>query len=299
MTSANLHNYGDRDAAIHVQTYSPVRKLEGLPHDLFANYWRDVHGPLCSRLPGLGFYVQHHFSRVETANLWPVPSNVKKMDLVLDGAVEIGFANTGNQGLFVEASPILFGDEFNLFGHDLAYYLPNGSKTFVDRQADGAPNGPDKIHRLHLHLNGSGDEIFRKWATDFAGKLAANPAILKLRLHLPERYDNDHPQPPSPGVDHFVEEHRKDLAIIEIGFETALSARAYVSSKEYKALEVGLADHVKTLGAFFVTDVYTFVRDGKPTLAGLRGCRQAEIIARIGAFNQTQPEVSRLFVQDK
>jgi hypothetical protein len=76
-----------------------------------------------------------------------------------------------------------------------------------------------------------------------------------------------------------------------------LSARAYVSSDEYKALEAELAEHVKTLGAFFVTDVYTFVRDGKPTLAGLRGSRQAEIISRIGAFNQTQPEVSDLFMR--
>jgi hypothetical protein len=51
------------------QTYTTVRRLEGLPHDVFAAYWRDVHGPLCARLPGLGDYVQHHFSRDGSANL--------------------------------------------------------------------------------------------------------------------------------------------------------------------------------------------------------------------------------------
>jgi hypothetical protein len=219
------------------------------------------------------------------------------MELVLDGAVEIGFANATDQALFIEARPILFGDEFNLFGHDLAYYLPNGSRTYVDRQADGVPNGPDKLHRLHLHLNGAGDEDFRNWAAGFAETISAHPSVLKLRLHLPERYDNGHPQPPSPGVDHFVGDDRKDLAVIEIGFESALSARAFVSSEAYEAMVPELVAHVRTLGAFFVTDVYTFVRDGKPTIAGLRGSRQAEIMSRIGAFNQTQEEVSRLFVR--
>jgi hypothetical protein len=47
-----------------------------------------------------------------------------------------------------------------------------------------------------------------------------------------------------------------------------------------------------------VSGVYTYVRDGVITTAGLRGSRTAELIERIGAFNQTRDEVTRRFVQD-
>jgi hypothetical protein len=56
-------DYAARDAAVRHNVYASVRKRDGLPHDLFAHYWRDVHATLCARLPGLGFYVQQHFDR--------------------------------------------------------------------------------------------------------------------------------------------------------------------------------------------------------------------------------------------
>ena len=295
MKTEPLADYSARDARIRLQTYSPVRRLDGLPEHLFTAYWRDIHGPLCSRLPGLGFYVQHHFSRIYRANLWPIPEGVKPMEVVLDGMVEIGFASVADAQRFIEASPILFGDELNLFGHDLAYNLPNGSVTYVDRQVDDAPNGPDKLHRLHLHLDGGPGDAFRAWAQEFAETLAADRAVEKLRLHLPDPYRNDAPSPPSPGVNHYAEEDRRTLAMIEVGFATALSARAFFESTTYLATVDGLAKHVRTLGAFLVTGVYTFVRDGQMTTAGLRGSRAAEIIETIGALNHLTPEVTAIF----
>jgi hypothetical protein len=288
-------DHGARDARIRLQTYSPVRRLDGLPEALFANYWRDVHGPLCSRLPGLGFYVQHHFSRTQYANLWPLPPGVKPMSSILDGMVEIGFANSEDAASFGDASSILFGDELNLFSHDLAYSLPHGSKTLVDRQADGAPNGPDALHRLHLHLDGSPDEAFRAWASGFAETLAADPAVLKVRLHLPQSYRNDAPAPPSPGVDHHASEDCQNLAMIEIGFASGLAARTFFETDAYKATVPGLTENVRSLGVFLVTGVYTFVRDGVMTTAGLRGSRAAEIIATVGATNHMRPEVVGFF----
>jgi hypothetical protein len=81
-----------------------LRKLAGLPRDLFAAYWRDVLGPLCARLPGISCYVQHHFSQHRWANLWPLPDGVRRMDLVLDGAAEIGFADIDGVNRYAEAS---------------------------------------------------------------------------------------------------------------------------------------------------------------------------------------------------
>lgn len=42
---------------IILNSYTTVRRRERVPQDLFAHYWRDVHGPLCARLPGLDHYV--------------------------------------------------------------------------------------------------------------------------------------------------------------------------------------------------------------------------------------------------
>lgn len=295
-TSAISPDFGERDARIRCQTYSPVQRLPGIPLETFAAYWRDVHGPLCSRLPGLGYYVQFHFSRENFANLWPLPAGVEKIDFPLDGAVEIGFPNADDMGVFGLASPILFGDEINVFGWDAAFFLPNGSRTYVDRQADAVPNGPDRLHRLHVYMHGRLDATFKDWVGNFAQALAADSKVLKLRLHVPEPYDNANPQPPSP-VDHHVRDDMLTLAVMEIGFESPIAARQLFESDAFKATQEELAKHVKAMTAYLVTGVHTFVRDSVPTIAGLRGSRVAEIIERTGATNHLQPQVTSLFVR--
>ena len=42
-----------------------------------------------------------------------------------------------------------------------------------------------------------------------------------------------------------------------------------------------------------MSGVYTYVHAGELTTAGLRGSRAAELIKKLGAVNQTQPEVVR------
>jgi hypothetical protein len=290
------HDFGPRDLTIRCQTYSPVQRLPGVPLETFAAYWRDVHGPLCSRLPGLGYYVQFHFSRDKFANLWPLPKGVKRIDFPLDGAVEIGFPNAEDMDVFSRASHILFGDEINVFGWDAAYFLPDGSRTYVDRQADGIPNGPDKLHRVHVYLHGSLDEEFKNWAGHFAKTLADDSRVLKLRIHLPRPYDNADPQPPSP-VDHHVRDDMLTLAVMEIGFANALIARQFLEGEAFRATQDGQARHVKAMAAYLVTGVYTFVRDSVPTIAGLRGSRTAELIEQTGATNHLAPGVTNLFTR--
>ncbi|GGC66704.1 EthD domain-containing protein [Undibacterium terreum] len=300
MTHANSllnssSDYRARDAAITCQSYSLVRKLEGISYELFELYWRDVHGPLCARLPGLGFYVQHHFSRERRTNLWPAIPDVRRIDISLDGAVEIGFPNIVDQNRFFDASSILFSEETHLFGWDNAYSLPQGSHTYVDRQADGIPNGPDKLHRLHLYLNGKPGTEFHAWAIAFAEHLASAAAVQKLRLHLPEAYDNGRPQPPSPGVDHYVIDDMLHPAVMEIGFENALAANLFFASDDFQAAVAGQSRHIQAMAVFLVAGVYTYIRDSTPTTAGLRGSRTAEIIGVMGAANQTYSEVTSLF----
>ena len=193
------------------------------------------------------------------------------MDVVLDGAAEIGFADIDGLNRYAEASPVLFGDVFHLFEHIVAYSLPQGSHTLVDRETDGIPNGPDRLYRLHLHLNGGSGDGFRPWLSKWARHLASTPAVRKLRLHLPEPYDNARPSPPSPHGDHQVSDERKDIGVIEIGFASALTARELCESEICRATVEDQRRHLRSVGVFLVTGVYTYVRDGVITTAGLRG----------------------------
>jgi hypothetical protein len=149
-----------------------------------------------------------------------------------------------------------------------------------------------------LHLNGESSDGFQPWLYEWARRLASVPAVRKLRLHLPEPYDNAHPSPPSPHGDHQVSDERKDIGVIEIGFASALTAREFCESEACRATIEDRRRYLRSVGAFLVTGVYTYVRDGVITTAGLRGSRTAELIERIGAVNQTRDEVTRRFVQD-
>ena len=44
-------DYSARDKAVKHNVYASVRRRDGVSHERFASYWRDVHSTLCSRLP--------------------------------------------------------------------------------------------------------------------------------------------------------------------------------------------------------------------------------------------------------
>jgi len=290
-------NYASRDDDIRINSYTTVLRRDGVPHDVFATYWRDAHGPLCSRIPGLGWYVQNHFSREQDAHLWPLADGVTAIpNYVLDGGVEIGFANAADQATFQEASPILFSDEQNMFAETIAYALPQGSKTFVDRLANPVPNETDTLDRMHVHFSPAHDDTqaFHGFMTGLAQTLAADSAVLKLRLHLPDAYDNAKPAPPAPNVGHTVSADRLSLAILEIAFATPLARRAFFASDVFTATAAGQKQHIRYASAFAVSGVYTYVRDSQLTVAGLRGSRTAQLITTLGAINQTAPNVKHL-----
>ena len=128
-------DYADRDASIAINSYTTVLRRPRVPHEVFATYWRDVHGPLCARIPGLAWYVQHHLNREQDAHLWPAIDGIETFaDYELDGGVEIGFASKADQDVFNAASHILFADEQNMFAATVAYALPQGSRSISVRE---------------------------------------------------------------------------------------------------------------------------------------------------------------------
>jgi hypothetical protein len=100
-------DYADRDASIAINSCTTVLRRQRVPHEVFATYWRDVHGPLCSRIPGLGWYVQNHLDRAQDAHLWSAIDGIAPFaDYELDGGVEIGFVSQADQEMFNVASHV-------------------------------------------------------------------------------------------------------------------------------------------------------------------------------------------------
>jgi hypothetical protein len=292
-------NYADRDAAIAINTYTTVLKRPQVPHEVFATYWRDVHGPLCSRVPGLAWYVQYHLDREHDAHLWPAQEGIVPFpNYVLDGGVEIGFADAADQAVFNEASTILFSDEQNMFAATVAYALPQGSRTLVDRIADPSPNGNDALDRMHVHFGpgAKNPEAFAAFMASFAETLATDPALLRVRLHLPETYDNAAPAPPAADVAHTVPPERERLAVLDLTFATPLTRRRFFASNEFARTIDEQKQRIGHVTAFAVSGMYTYVRDKELTLAGLRGSRSAQLIEQLGAVNQTAEDVRRLIL---
>ncbi|KQS75732.1 hypothetical protein ASG25_19815 [Rhizobium sp. Leaf384] len=300
--ASDLMDYSARDRSIAINSYTTVLRHPQVPHDLFATYWRDVHGPLCARIPGLGFYVQQHFSRTQDAHLWPAMKDIARFpDYDLDGGVEIGFRNAAAQTRFNEACPILFADEQNMFAATVAYALPNGSRTLVDRLPEASPNAEDDADRIHVHFGARHADAarFSDRMTAFAEALAACGPILKVRLHQPDTYDNQKPAPPAPNVGHTVPPERRLMAMLELAFASPLARRAVYHSDAFRAACESLGDDVAHASPFAVSGVYTYVRDDELTLAGLRGSRPAQLIERLGAVNQTREDVRHLLMTGK
>lgn len=284
---------------IPINSYTTVKRRERVPHDIFATYWRDVHGPLCSRLPGIGLYIQHHFDRDQDAHLWPLADGVDEIaDYELDGGVEIGFVSALDQKTFQDASSILFSDEQNMFEETLAYDLPEGSKKFVNRLNDNTFNGTDTYDRIHVHFSPRAglSELHEYLSNELGAVLSNADEVLKLTLHLPPPFNNDGMHPPAPNVAHSASAARAELAVMEIAFESPLARRRFFQSEVFQSTLTGQANHIAQLKAFAVSGLYTYVNDKKLTTAGLRGSRAAELIEYLGANNQLSPDVEHLLL---
>ena len=291
-------DHSARDGSIAINSYTTVVGRASVPEDHFRAYWRDAHGPLCSRVPGLGYYVQHHFARRQDAHLWPQTEGVQALPgYELDGAVEIGWASAEAQQEFQQASPILFSDEQNVFDETIGYVLEQGSTTVFDRETDPVPNGPDRFDRLHVHFTpreGRAAELADFLTSKFADTAAADPDVIKVRVHAPATYDNSAPNPPAPNVSHTVPEGRLTLVVVEIAFRDPLARRGFFASDGFLATVNRQAELASAITVFPVSGVFTFVRDGELTTAGPRGSRVAELIRDLAAANQVGDDVQHL-----
>ncbi|ARV57824.1 ethyl tert-butyl ether degradation protein EthD [Nostocales cyanobacterium HT-58-2] len=297
-------DYSTRDQQGKVAFYVLLWKRKGITRALFDDYWRDVHGPVCARLPGQYQYWQFHLSDNE-GGLWP---NIRGIEYVcpnedqFDGIAELTFESEADRQTWFTSAAILMDDEHNIFSKAIGYTTnPGNSKTYVDGIPSGDPNGTLGILKFHVMVKKS-DAVsvadFRRYMTDtFAPAVVQSDSVLKLRLHLFEEVDNSRPD--AAGVSHYEPLEKQYDAAFEIAFANPLEMETFFSSKEYVVATQNQTKYIKRLLPFPERTVYTFVYDGKMTLAGQRSSTVAELIANIGATNQLKEDVTCLMLEQK
>lgn len=302
-------DYSARDAAGVCTFYVPLKIRKGISLQLFDDYWRDVHGPLCARLPGQYQYWQHHIGH-NKGGIWPETFKEIKYDLEdefqFDGIPELTFRNMDDLQSWFNAAGILMADEHNVFSKTVGYVaLPGNSKTYVDGLPVGDPNGGPgpvvvKLHVLVKKAHRVSVEEFRRYMRDvFAPAIVKSDLVLKFRLHLLEEHDNTDKLPPAEGVSHQEALEDQYQAAFEIAFQNRLDMEWFFASEEFAQAIKDQPRYVRQICTYPERDSYTFVYNGKMTLAGQRGSSTAALITSVGATNQFQENILELMLGHK
>lgn len=297
-------DYAIRDQKGKVTFYVLLWKRRGISLELFDDYWRDVHGPVCARLPSQYQYWQFHLAQNE-GGLWPTSRGIEYTcpeEDQFNGIAELTFESEAERNNWFKSAAILMDDEHNVFSKAIGYNTSFGnSKTYVDSIATGDPNGKlgaIKFHVMVKKSDGVSVEVFRRYLTDtFAPAVVQSNSVLKFRLHLFEEVDNSRPD--AAGVSHFEPSEKQYQAAFEIAFSNPLEMETFFASAEFAAAVKDQARYIQRLLPFPERTAYTFVYDGKMTLAGQRSSTVAELIANIGATNQLKEDVVSLMLEQK
>lgn len=296
-------DFSERDAAGRVSFYVLLKKRDGISLALFDDYWKNVHGPVCARLPGQYQYWQFHLGHNDGGFWQPVPGvdfGCADEDQ-MDGIAELTFETAADRDAWFSAASILMDDEHNIFSKAVGYITTEGnSVTCVDKLLQGDPNGDDGAVRFHMLIqkaDTAGVDGFRSYMKDtFLPAVMESDLVAKLRFHLLEEHDNSEKLPPAPGVEHFEPLEKQYQAALEIAFFNHIEMEMFFASPEYQGVAAGLTDYVKRVNAFPVRDTYTFVYDSKMTMSGQRGSTVAATIVAAGAANQMRGDIERLII---
>ncbi|GAB1541178.1 hypothetical protein NUACC21_38480 [Scytonema sp. NUACC21] len=294
-------NYASRDRNGKAVFYVLLWKRKGITLQMFDDYWRNVHGPVCARLPGQHQYWQFHLANNE-GGIWPTLDGIDYScpeSEQFHGIAELTFATVSDRQTWFNAAAILMDDEYNIFSKAIGYNTnPGNSQTYIDGIPTGYPNGELGILKFHVMVKKTDDvsvEAFRKYMTDnFAPAIVKSNLVLKFRLHLFEEVDNSRPD--APGVIHIEPIEKQYQAAFEIAFSNPLDMTNFFASPEYISTINSQPKYIKQINTFPERTAYTFVYDGQMTLAGQRSSTVAELITNIGATNQLKENITSLML---
>lgn len=274
-----------------------------LPQDVCEAYWRDVHGIMFARVPGLWQYRQLRLG-ANRSDLWPAVPGISfeapgvaqpqgmphGLFLSMDDLVAFG-----NDPLPKEAIP---GDAYNFIGRIGALLSPPGSgRTLVDRINDSAMQGPPPVPTFVLcfvpRAGAASPEEFHRYLTEHVARPWSNhPDVVRLRVE---------PLPPygqsvmsSPDVAHQWPSDETYLGWIEL----AVRHEAVLAELMAGASADDLAHQVRAMHTYPLREVYTIISAGRPTEVGLRGYPAVQTIIAAGADNQRSETVLNLLFGD-
>jgi hypothetical protein len=294
-------DFSKRDQAGSVVFYVLLWKRRGISLELFDDYWRNVHGPVCARLPGQFQYWQLHVAHND-GGLWPETPGVRydtTDENQFDGIAELTFRSADDRNTWFQAAGILMDDEHNLFRKAIGYNTsPGNSRTYVDGIPAGDPNGlvgVPKLHAMVKKADRTSVADFRRYMTDtFAPAIGKSSLALKFRMHLFEEVDASRPD--AAGVAHSEPAEENYQAAFEIAFSNRLEMETFFASPDYAAAVKDQAAHVKQICVFPERSAYTFVYNDAMTLAGQRSSTVAALIADLGATNQLRDDITSLML---
>jgi mannose-6-phosphate isomerase-like protein (cupin superfamily)/peptidoglycan hydrolase-like protein with peptidoglycan-binding domain len=300
-TTNGVADYSARDNDARVTFYVLLWKRKGISLEGFDDYWRDVHGPVCARLPAQYQYWQFHVAHNE-GGIFPDVEGVdysSPEEDQFDGIAELTFRSAADRDIWFNSSGILMDDEHNIFSKGIGYVTELGnSTTYVDGIETGDPNGDLDVIKFHVMVRQApwaSTRDFRSYMSDtFAANVVRSSKLLKFRLHLFEPPDVSRPD--AAGVVHYEPPEKQYQAAYEIAFRNKLDMELFFASPEYAAAVEGQSRYVQQVSPFPERDAYTFVYNGKMTLTGQRGSRTAELITELGATNQLRKDIHDLVV---
>lgn len=292
-------DYAKRDQLGEVAFYVLLWKKKGMDLELFDNYWKDVHGPVCAHLPGQYQYWQFHVAHND-GNIWSIPGdvvNASSPSEQFDGIAELTFKSASDRQTWFQAASILMDDEYNIFSKAIGYNTsPGNSITYVSSIPNSALNGETtclKYHCLIRKVDSVSVNEFRQYLKERLIPVFVNSdRVIKSRLHLFEQVDNSRPD--AGAVSHLELPEQQYHGAIEIAFNNRLDMALFLESAEYQAVIKELPRYIKDFKPFPERTAYTFVDNGQITLAGQRSATVAELITKIGASNQTKKDIVSL-----
>lgn len=268
---------------------------QDVPLEVSYRYWRDVHGVLISRVPGIYQYRQLSLDPIRS-DMWS-PLDGINYDLPTadqpHGITEILFLDDEDLQAF-SSSPLqskyIYKDEHNLCDRNVTLWSINGNAhTYIDRTEEATPSGEPAFPSFVVcfqQANGTTIEEFRHHLVEqLVRPWSEQNEVMRLRLHLLEPFDASKN---SPGMSHEWSPEKQYQAWIELMLRDETAGKRLFSSNTESNNH---AQFIKAIHTFPLRALYTFVYDSKPTVVGLRGFSATQTIEQAGADIQRSADL--------
>ncbi|MBB3052738.1 hypothetical protein FHS23_003779 [Prauserella isguenensis] len=272
-----------------------------LPREVCETYWRDVHGTMFARAPGLWQYRQLRLGPPRQG-LWPEVPGIAfdAPDAPRPQGIPHGlFLSEADLRAFGEhplPSRVIPEDARNFIGRIGALLAPTGSGgTLVDRLGEPTPQGAPPVPTfavcLAAHEEAPVNEVHRA-LVDVAREWSRHPAVLRLRVEPLPPYERSAMS--SPGVPWQWPTDTAYLGWIELAVRTETVPTDLATGGSL----ADAARVIREVHTYPIREVYTLISAGRPTDVGLRGYPAARTISDVGAANQSDDDVLTLLYGD-